>query len=101
MTKRITLLLALLTSGVAACNDAEEKCKEFSAAFCERVASCTKDTSSPKSKEACLSELGKQADCSKAIDAPSDFDQCIPALNKLACTQLDEIPDSCNISIGK
>ena len=101
MTKPISLMFAFLVAGLVGCNDAEEKCKEFSSAFCERVATCTKDTASPTSKDKCLKDLGARADCSKAIDAPSNFDECVPAINKLQCTQLDQIPDSCNVSLSK
>src|SRR5688572_15450379 len=101
MTKKIPLLFALLVSSLVGCNDAEEKCKEFSSAFCDRIATCTKDSASPTTKDKCLKDLGSKADCSNAVDAPSNFDECVPAINKLACSELDEIPDSCNVSISK
>lgn len=92
------MMLALLTAGVAGCNEAEEQCKDFSAAMCDRLVECSDDG---LTKDACLAEFGKTIDCSKAVDPPSNFDQCIPAVKKLSCGSLKNIPDSCNFKLRK
>jgi hypothetical protein len=97
MTKRISIVFALLISGLAAgCNDAEEKCKDFADAFCDRLATCTSS-----SKDDCLADFAKRIDCSKAVDAPGNFNECVPAVKKLECSKITSIPDSCNISVSK
>jgi hypothetical protein len=95
MTKRLSLVFALVAAGLLGCSTAaEEKCKDFESAFCERVSACSKS-----SKDTCASELSKKADCSKAEEVPSDFDKCVPAVQALACSSLTDIPASCNIKL--
>jgi hypothetical protein len=101
MTKKLALACALATVFAGCANDAEKKCEEFTQAFCERLATCSAGTSAATSKETCLGDFAKKADCSKAVDAPKNFSECVPAVKALACSRLGEIPDSCNVSIGK
>ena len=100
MIRSLSMVLAVSLFGLVGCNnDAEEKCNQFEAAFCERVQSCTEGTSSPTTKEKCMSDLAKRADCSKAEEAPGDLDKCVAAVKALACTSLTSLPSSCDIKL--
>jgi hypothetical protein len=102
MSKGLSIALAIIISGLAGCSkEAEEKCNQFEAAFCQRIVDCTKTLASPTSMESCIADFSKRADCSNAVEVPSDFDKCIPAINALACSKLASIPDSCNIKLSE